>query len=117
VGPLHPWVKDPPLPDWFHGTLEHHLNSSVGVDPSFYQGGSKTPKTNDLFELLTDPHAPAEFSRNLTEGWFFGALPDMNTENPVVAQYLLQRYLVDGIFRLGWVACGYFSVCWAPILE
>jgi glycosidase len=91
VGPLHPWVKDPPLPDWFHGTLEHHLNSSVGVDPSFYQGGSNTPKTNDLFELLTDPHAPAEFSRNLTEGWFFDALPDMNTENPVVAQYLLQN--------------------------
>ncbi|HZC65392.1 MAG TPA: alpha-amylase family glycosyl hydrolase, partial [Candidatus Dormibacteraeota bacterium] len=91
VGPLHPWVKDPPLPDWFHGTLEHHLNSSVGVEPSFYQGGSKIPKTNDLFELLTDPHAPAELSRNLTEGWFFGVLPDMNTENPVVAQYLLQN--------------------------
>jgi neopullulanase len=91
VGPLHPWVKDPPLPDWFHGTLEHHLNSSVGLDGSFYQGGSKTPKSNDPFELLTDPHAPAELSRNLTEGWFFGALPDMNTENPVVAEYLLQN--------------------------
>jgi glycosidase len=91
VGPLHPWVKDPPLPDWFHGTLEHHLNSSVGVDASFYQGGNKTPKSNDPFELLADPHAPAELHRNLTEGWFFGALPDMNTENPVVAQYLLQN--------------------------
>jgi len=29
--------------------------------------------------------------RNLTEGWFFGILPDMNTENPVVEQYLLQN--------------------------
>jgi neopullulanase len=91
VGPLHPWVKDPPLPDWFHGTLEHHLNSSVGVAASFYQDGPAAAKTNDLFELLTDPHAPPELGRNLTEGWFFGALPDMNTENPVVAQYLLQN--------------------------
>jgi len=29
--------------------------------------------------------------RNLTEGWFFGILPDMNTENPTVEQYLLQN--------------------------
>jgi glycosidase len=29
--------------------------------------------------------------RNLTDGWFFGVLPDLNTENPVVEQYLLQN--------------------------
>jgi len=29
--------------------------------------------------------------RNLTEGWFLGILPDMNTENPLVEQYLLQN--------------------------
>jgi len=91
VGSLHPWVKDPPLPDWFHGTAEHHLNSSEGVDPGFYDRAAKSPKANDLFEALSDPHAPAALSRNLTDGWFFGALPDLNTENPVVAQYLLQN--------------------------
>jgi glycosidase len=89
VGPLHPWVQNPPLPDWFHGTLEHHLNSSVGVDPSFY--GQPAQRSNDLFETLIDPHAPAAMSRNLTDGWFFGILPDLNTEDPVVAQYLLQN--------------------------
>src|SRR5450755_14211 len=26
VGPLHPWVMNPPLPDWFHGTAEQHLS-------------------------------------------------------------------------------------------
>jgi glycosidase len=91
VGPLHPWVKDPPLPDWFHGTVQHHLNSSATEDPSFYGRSAKTPKTNDLFETLVDPHAPAALSRNLTDGWFFGVLPDLNTENPAVAQYLLQN--------------------------
>ncbi len=91
VGPLNPWVKDPPLPDWFHGTLEHHLNSAMGVDPSFYGQSTKGPRSNDLFETLIDPHASAALSRNLTDGWFFGMLPDMNTENPVVVQYLLQN--------------------------
>jgi glycosidase len=91
VGPLHPWVTNPPLPDWFHGTTAHHLNSSVSTEPSFYDRATKSPKTNDLFETLVDPHAPAALSRNLTDGWFFGLLPDLNTENPVVAQYLLQN--------------------------
>ncbi len=91
VGPLHPWVNDPPLPDWFHGTAEHHLNSSIGADPAIYGGSENAPRTNDLFETLADPHAPAALSRNLTDGWFFGILPDLNTENPAVAQYLLQN--------------------------
>ena len=29
--------------------------------------------------------------RYLTDGWFFGVLPDLNTENPVVATYLQQN--------------------------
>jgi len=91
VGPLHPWVKNPPLPDWFHGTAEHHLNSLVSMNPSFYGQPGKAQRSNDPFEALTDPHAPPALTRSLTEGWFFGVLPDMNTENPVVAQYLLQN--------------------------
>jgi glycosidase len=91
VGPLHPWVKDPPLPDWFHGTLQQHLTAASPTDATFYGGTAVTPKPYDLFETLTDPHAPAGLSRALTDGWFFGILPDLNTENPIVAQYLLQN--------------------------
>src|SRR5271170_3415791 len=93
VGPLHPWVKDPPLPDWFHGTLQQHLTAKSPADATFYGGTAVTPKPYDLFETLTDPHAPASLSRSLTDGWFFGILPDLNTENPIVAQYLLQNAL------------------------
>ncbi len=90
VGPKHPWVSNPPLPDWFHGTLQHHLDSFSPLKGAFYgKPGGQTP-SNDPFESLTDPHAPASMKRNLTEGWFFGILPDMNTESPMVAQYLLQ---------------------------
>jgi len=90
VGPNHPWVKNPPLPDWFHGTPAQHTNSATPLDGSFY-GKSNQTSTNESFEALVDPHAPARFSKNLTEGWFVNVLPDLNTENPVVAQYLLQN--------------------------
>ena len=91
VGPKNPWVTDPPLPDWFHGTLEHHLRAESGVRPPFYGQPEKKDITNDAFESLVDPHTPPALRRSLTEGWFAGILPDMNTENPMVVQYLEQN--------------------------
>ncbi|HVU44772.1 MAG TPA: alpha-amylase family glycosyl hydrolase [Terracidiphilus sp.] len=73
VGVKHPWVNDPPTPNWFHGTLAQHL----GVQHDFYQ--------------LIDPHAPPEAWRNVTKGWFTDGMPDLNQENPLVAQYLIQN--------------------------
>jgi glycosidase len=90
IGPQHPWVANPPMPDWFHGTLQHHLNTYWPLAGSFY-GKSDSQASNDPFEVLVDPHAPPSLSRNVTTGWFAGILPDMNTENPLVAQYLLQN--------------------------
>jgi neopullulanase len=91
VGPRHPWVANPPLPDWFHGTLQQHSNALAGSSAAFYGETPSQSVGHDPFELLVDPHAPPRLTRNLTEGWFFGALPDLNTENPIVAQYLLQN--------------------------
>ena len=88
---LHPWVKEPPLPDWFHGTAEHHLDSYSPVKPDFYGIERHEPIGNDPFEALVDPHAPESMKRNTTDGWFFGVLPDLNTENPLVTRYLLQN--------------------------
>ncbi len=91
VGPKHPWVTNPPMSDWFHGTLQHHINSFSPMKGSFYGKPDGQTNGNDPFESLIDPHAPVRMKRNLTEGWFFGILPDMNTENPLVEQYLLQN--------------------------
>jgi glycosidase len=91
VGPKHPWVAEPPLPDWFHGTAHHHMNTTSGVNGTFYGKTGKPTIANDPFETLVDPHAPPLLSRNLTDGWFFNVLPDLNTENPMVAEYLLQE--------------------------
>jgi len=93
VGPKHPWVSNPPLPDWFHGTPKQHLDSFSPMQETFYGKPAGEKAGSDPFESLVDPHAPAWMKRNLTEGWFFGILPDMNTENPTVVQYLLQNYI------------------------
>jgi glycosidase len=75
IGIKHPWVLDPPAPDWFHGTLEHH--SAVKND----------------FYALVNPHAPPQAWRDVTDGWFTDEMPDLNQENPLVARYLIQNAL------------------------
>jgi len=86
VGSRHPWLKDPPLPDWFHGTLaQHQLNK-------FRNSALLSPHSNQL-----------DF-RNTLDGWFSDDLPDMNQEEPEVARYEIQNALwwvgmtgIDGI--------------------
>jgi glycosidase len=73
VGPKNPWVTDEPTPTWFHGTAEHHLNGATD------------------FRALIDPHA-SDAARDATlHGWFADILPDMNTDDATVAQYLRQN--------------------------
>jgi neopullulanase len=73
VGPAHPWVKDAPTPDWFHGTAASHI------------------KVDDDFASVTDPTASAARRHVLLDGWFADMLPDLNQDNPLVAQYLIQN--------------------------
>lgn len=73
VGPLNPWVRDEPTANWFHGTAEHHIAG----------------ETN--FEALIDPHAPERDRVGTLDGWFVDSLPDMNTDDATVAQYLRQN--------------------------
>jgi glycosidase len=75
VGPANPWVQDEPEPDWFHGTLAHH-DAAKGE-----------------FSPLVDPHAAWRDQKDILEGWFADALPDMNQENPDVSRYLIQNTL------------------------
>jgi glycosidase len=86
VGSQHSWVREPPLDDWFHGTLaRHELN-----------------KFNN--SALLTPHASNLEVRNTLDGWFNDDLPDMNQEQPEVARYEIQNSLwwvgmtgIDGI--------------------
>lgn len=75
VSIAHPWVSDPPAPEWFHGAAGHHL----AVQHDFYQ--------------LIDPHAAPQAQRPVTDGWFTSEMPDLNQSNPLVARYLAQNAL------------------------
>ena len=75
LGVQHPWVLDPPAPEWFHGTLQQHR----GAQHDFYQ--------------LVDPHASRAAWRDITSGWFTDAMPDLNQENPLVSAYLIENAL------------------------
>ncbi len=75
LGLQHPWILDPPAPEWFHGTVQDHHKV----------------KTN--FLNLVDQHAPPDDWRDITNGWFTDAMPDLNQENPLVSRYLIQNAL------------------------
>lgn len=75
IGLKHPWVADPPAPDWLHGTVQHH--STLVYD----------------FYALLDPHAPPAVWRPNVDGWFSSDMPDLNQENPLVSRYLIQNAL------------------------
>jgi glycosidase len=86
TGPYHPWVADPPTPNWFHGTVSNHLKESWQT------------------WTLLDPHSTPEFQRPTLDGWFLDILPDLNQDDPEVARYLIQNTLwwvassgIDGI--------------------
>lgn len=75
IGLKHPWVADPPAPNWLHGTVQHH--SALVYD----------------FYSLLNPHAPPASWRPNIDGWFSNDMPDLNQENPLVSRYLIQNAL------------------------
>lgn len=75
VGPNHPWVQDSPKPTWFHGTAAHHINETWQI------------------WTLPDFHASRRLQTDVLNGWFADALPDLNQEDPDVAQYEIQNAL------------------------
>ncbi|HEV2445517.1 MAG TPA: alpha-amylase family glycosyl hydrolase, partial [Candidatus Sulfopaludibacter sp.] len=86
VGPLHPWVKDPPTPTWFHGSADHHATNTFRI------------------WTLPEAHATVQTRQSTLEGWFAGRLPDLNQDDPEARRYLIQNTLwwigrtgIDGI--------------------
>jgi neopullulanase len=86
VGSQHPWVNDPPLAQWFHGTPARHERNKFRNS------------------VLLSPHSNQRDFRNTLDGWFSDDLPDVNQEEPEVARYEIQNALwwvgvtgIDGI--------------------
>lgn len=85
IGDNHWWMKDLPTQDWVYDFQE------VG-------------RTNYRGVVASDPYASAYDSLKLTHGWFVPEMPDLNQNNPLLADYLIQNTLwwiefsgIDGI--------------------
>jgi neopullulanase len=72
IGSYHFTVLDPPMKDWLHQW------------PKFTQ---TTYKDQPLY----DPYSSATDRKKMTDGWFTRQMPDMNQDNPYVANYLIQH--------------------------
>jgi glycosidase len=75
TGPRHRWTVEPPAPGWFHGPIE------------------RPAACNFRFDALANPHALEADRRGMTDGWFFGILPDLDTRDPRVKRYAIQQSL------------------------
>jgi glycosidase len=73
VGAAHPWAKDMPTPDWFHGTPASHIEAQYD------------------FLSIVDPSGNAATRNAVLNGWFANSLPDLNQDSPLVALYLTQN--------------------------
>jgi glycosidase len=72
IGDGHRWLRDPPSRDWIHpappqAPLTHHARTSI-------RDGYAVQGDRDRF----------------TRGWFAPSMPDLNTSNRLLAQYLEQ---------------------------
>lgn len=68
----HWWMDDPPMDDWVHrwdGYVE----------------------TNHAKTLSVDPYGAEIDRRELYDGWFVPDMPDLNQDNPLMAEYLIQN--------------------------
>lgn len=72
VGSYHFTVLDPPMHDWLHQWKEYT---------------NTTYKEQTIF----DPHGSINERKKMQDGWFVPSMPDLNQNNPFVANYLIQH--------------------------
>lgn len=74
VGSYHFTVLDPPMKTWLHQWPDY---------------------TNTTYkdQVLFDPYASSKEKKIMQDGWFVPSMPDLNQQNPFVANFLIQHAL------------------------
>ena len=85
IGSGHYWMDDLPMNDWIHQFDEY-------------------TSSNYRANVAVDPHASKYDLRKMKNGWFDTHMPDLNQQNPLLANYLIQNSVwwieyagIDGI--------------------
>lgn len=90
-GSAHPWLAQPPMPDWFnHREWLGDADVTGGLLPPVNE---KYLQTNYRLTPTVDPYAAEVDKRQTVEGWFVKTMPDLNLRNPHLLRYLTQMTL------------------------
>ncbi|WP_313791618.1 glycoside hydrolase family 13 protein [Flagellimonas spongiicola] len=77
-GSEHWWMQDLPFEDWVNYQSE-------------FENGERLTVTNHRRTTNQDPYASAYDKQLMEKGWFVSAMPDLNQNNPYLANYLIQN--------------------------
>lgn len=77
-GSEHWWMKDLPFEDW--------INYQAG-----FEAGEPTVYSNHKRTTNQDIYAAKIDAKQMTQGWFVDTMPDLNQDNPYMANYLIQN--------------------------
>lgn len=74
IGHHHRWVSDPPTMDWLNQPLSR-------------------VRTNHAHISVQDPHGAQSDRDGFIGGWFDSSMPDLNTQQPLLADFMVQNTL------------------------
>ena len=77
-GTSHWWMSDLPFKDWINYQSD-------------YEKGSAAKITNHQRTVNQDLYASQSDKDLMNKGWFVSSLPDLNQENPFMANYIIQN--------------------------
>lgn len=85
-----------------HTGIEHFLFRDM-PDSTWFHRWPKYTQTNYKDQALFDPYASSKDRKIMSDGWFVTAMPDVNHENPLFANFLIhhaiwstEEYGLDG---------------------
>jgi glycosidase len=73
-----------------HIGIEHFLYRDM-PDSSWFHWWPAYTNTTYKDQVLMDPYAAAIDKKRMSDGWFTGVMPDINQNNPFVANFLIQH--------------------------
>ncbi|MFM1878574.1 MAG: hypothetical protein RLZZ241_1440 [Bacteroidota bacterium] len=77
-GSNHWWMADLPFSNWIN-------------KQEYLSWGEEAPNTNHRRTVNQDPYASDTDKKGMDQGWFVPAMPDLNTMNPFLGQYMIQN--------------------------
>ncbi|WMI68544.1 glycoside hydrolase family 13 protein [Mangrovimonas sp. YM274] len=77
-GSYHWWMKDLPFKDWVN-------------QQEAYEASGKVKNSNHRRTTNQDLYASIIDKKEMSEGWFVPAMPDLNQRNPFMANYIIQN--------------------------